>query len=1047
MITRTVEGKRHNAIIYRAMSALVALIICISPVLTSQPVNAGPPPGSAAAAVFCPPPPPPAPAAATNLAEVTTDKFQYTPDETATINGQGYTPGSEVSITLTSPEGESTQWNVTADASGNISTSYQMANSTEGAYTIQLNDGTNTATTMFTDPTSTAILYPSSNVDTHLTKYVPLFHSTPNPNQNWKYVADPVSGSGSPATGNDGDNSVVYTGITGDSWGHNTPTTDIYQFTTLPAGYQLYTTSGSLQTPTPTSSSHTAGTWSNNNKVTMQWNSVPSGTVTTGPSVTVKTVCRENGLLADGRVQIIMSQPTAGGTQLYYYTPAQGQDMTGSWALYSVTMPNSPDGNAWTASDFTALKGGVALSEISNPLGWAGMTQMYIEVSPGVMTPVLANYNYHWDSSTNTSTTGTSTGQITLTDGTHTFNVNAQDTTGGTTPYGTSGAYLIDTKAPTLTKTIDGTTPKSGWYNAANVGTDNKLDVTLSADDTNGATPVSGVAYIVYQVGSGSSNTVNNTSTIGATGNGKSATQSTTFVISTLSGSTAINQGAVTLTHSAADVAGNVGSSPAGATQTIYIDTVNPTLVKTIEGSGPKSGWYNSSDVSDGKLDVNLNSTDATSGVGTVTYSKDGASTTVNGGGVNNFDTAFTINKQGTTTLTHSATDVAGNTYVLSTQEVKLDTVAPTLVKTINGLAPRDNTINNGWYNASDAPAGSLNLSLTSTDATSGVSNITYTKDGSSTTVNGGGAKDINTGFTLVKQGVTTLTHSATDIAGNTYVLTAQDVKLDTILPTLVKSVARTGLDQVTVTLSGADDTSGSGISNIVYRQDGGTAITVLGNGDFSKDTTFVITGAGSHALAHDITDIAGNQYVLSNQTISIIDGAGGGVGQTVPTTPQLAITLSMLGGPVQSFPVTPAGALISDASATSPDGLASITIPAGTLVLNSDSTPAYLSPDTADIRIEVAAGPESPEGYQELGSYALNPEGITFDRPITVAFNYDPAMAPENSQAIVASYDAAAGKWIDLETAGFIAADGSAVPNSVACQVTQSGLFTVFAK
>jgi len=44
-------------------------------------------------------------------------------------------------------------------------------------------------------------------------------------------------------------------------------------------GYQLYTTSGSLAAPTPTSASgQQVGQWSNNNKVVMQWNSIPSST-------------------------------------------------------------------------------------------------------------------------------------------------------------------------------------------------------------------------------------------------------------------------------------------------------------------------------------------------------------------------------------------------------------------------------------------------------------------------------------------------------------------------------------------------------------------------------------------------------------------------------------------------------------------------------------------------------------------------------------------------------------------------------------------------
>lgn len=1023
----------------------------------------------------------------------------------------------------------------------------------------------------------------------------------------------------------------------------------------------------------------------------MTWNSVTDpGGAGSGATVQVVVTAKATNALPGDEINILLMSPTK-PNQVITYTPDEGSQLSNDYEQYTITLTSDPNGNDWKLATINNLQAGIALKN-AGILHSVRATQMYLVVTPGTSgASGVKGYNYYWDTQPPTTFTSGTTVYSFLVDGAHDFYVNAEDNAGNTSAFGTSGQYLIDTQSPTLTKLVDGLAAKNGWYNLQDVGTDNQLEITLTADDSNGATPVSGIDYIIYQVGSNPTVTDSNSDTSGAIGNGKSATQTTTFVIQTLSGSTAINQGEVTLSHSTADVAGNTYTLP---TQTLLIDTVNPELDKTLIGITGNKGWYTSNvlavltanddptpsilpwpvdysgvdyvqysvngasttetntnwinsnsktrlmitsfgitqdgrntvtheaydvagnssadnpasdaspqvvkiDTTDPTLnktlsgtlgnygwytsdvDVTLTAADATSGVDYIQYQtglldpvQTATATPVDWDqGPATFSTDFTLNTQGRNIITHSATDVAGNTgsspegliqtvkidsvepelykmlrsttgengwytsdvdFVLhatdynsnplvvdysgvdniayqvdsngwvtsnapilidqgllawgatgtvsgdgvhtlyheandvagnnsnytgpeytglfgtrvgDSQVIKIDATAPTLAKTINGAAPRDSSVNNGWYNASDAPGGTLAVALNASDATSGVQTITYSQDsGTPTTVANPtpGSNTFSTTFDITKQGTTSLTHSTKDMAGNTYVLTAQDVKLDTIFPTLVKSLARTGLDQVTVTLVGADDISGSGIDNIVYSADGGTAVTVLGAGAYSKDTTFVITGTGAHALTHDITDIAGNQFVLAAQTVSI--GATSSAGLNVPTTPVLTLTFSLQNGSIVSVPVTPSGTLISDANITSPDGLLTINIPAGTTVLNSDGTPTYLN-DDPDIISIASSGTNTPEGYQVLSSFDLMPQGVTFDSPVTLAVNYGPEGLPEGTQPVMVAFNEATGEWVELETAGYIAADGSEPSNTAAARVNSFTHFAIVAK
>ena len=89
---------------------------------------------------------------AEGTATIWTDKTDYSPEETVTIFGSGFLANAEVTVTVTRPDGNVNPpaWTVTSDESSNFETAY-LLDGILGTYTVVATDGTNTATTTFTD--------------------------------------------------------------------------------------------------------------------------------------------------------------------------------------------------------------------------------------------------------------------------------------------------------------------------------------------------------------------------------------------------------------------------------------------------------------------------------------------------------------------------------------------------------------------------------------------------------------------------------------------------------------------------------------------------------------------------------------------------------------------------------------------------------------------------------------------------------------------------------------------------------------------------------
>ncbi|GAI59964.1 unnamed protein product [marine sediment metagenome] len=115
---------------------------------------------------------------------------------------------------------------------------------------------------------------------------------------------------------------------------------------------------------------------------------------------------------------------------------------------------------------------------------------------------------------------------------------------------------------------------------------------------------------------------------------------------------------------------------------------------------------------------------------------------------------------------------------------------------------------------------------------------------------------------------------------------------------------------------------------------------------------------------------------------------------------------------PKMNVPVDPVTGAVTSTTTLSADG-ATLTIPEGTIVKDEEgnilSTPIFMlhTPTTA-------------ESVGAIAAFEFGPGGITFEPPIDLVIEYDPADIPEGfseSDLVIRMWDDTASEWIDLET------------------------------
>ncbi|MCG5462385.1 plastocyanin/azurin family copper-binding protein [Micromonospora sp. MED01] len=272
----------------------------------------------------------------------------------------------------------------------------------------------------------------------------------------------------------------------------------------------------------------------------------------------------------------------------------------------------------------------------------------------------------------------------------------------------TEGGGGGDTTAPTVTAVVSGDQDQDGNYLGA-------ATVTVTATDAD-----SGVQTVEYQVDDTSF--LPYTEPVRVTAIGDHAVQ-----------------------FRATDQAGNtsaVGSVAFRIVEPGEEDTTAPVVTAALAGDRDGDGNYI------GTATATLAATDSGSGVATIEYSLDGAAFTA-------YTNPIVVNTAGMHMLHYRATDVAGNTSAEQMSHFTVvepqaeDTTPPTVAATVAGDRNDD-----GGY------VGGATVTVTATDAESGVAKIEYALDA-------GGWTAYTAPVAVRAPGAHTVKYRATDTAGN----------------------------------------------------------------------------------------------------------------------------------------------------------------------------------------------------------------------------------------------------------------------------------------
>ncbi len=523
-----------------------------------------------------------------------------------------------------------------------------------------------------------------------------------------------------------------------------------------------------------------------------------------------------NGWYTSSSVSITLtaSDATSGVTSTFY-TIDSGSQQTYTGSAFSVTGEGTHHITFWSVDvagnteatesdsfkiDSVKPKTTDSLSGTQGSNGWYTSTSVSVTLSASDATSGVANTYYTIDGGSQQTYTGNA---FTVSgNGIHHITFFSLDNAGNTEVTETD-SVKIDTGNPKTTDSPSGTPGSNGWY------TSSSESVTLTASDA-----ISGVANTYYTIDGGSQQTY--------TGSAFSVT----------------DEGTHHITFWSVDVAGNTEATD---TDSFKIDSVKPKTTDSLSGTQGSNGWYTSTSVS-----VTLSASDATSGVAHTYYTIDGGSQQTYTG------SAFSVSGDGTHHITFWSVDAAGNAEAVESDSVKIDTGNSKTSDSLSGTPG-----SNGWY-----ISPSLSVTLTASDATSGIANTYSTIDS--------GSQQTYTGsvFTVSGNGTHHITFWSVDVAGNTEAAESDNFKIDNVKPKTTDSLSGTQgsngwytSNSVSVTLSASDATSG--VANTYYTIDGGSQQTYTGS-------AFSVSGNGTHNITFFSVDNAGNTEVTETDSVKI---------------------------------------------------------------------------------------------------------------------------------------------------------------------------------
>ncbi|MEV6601115.1 copper-binding protein [Actinoplanes sp. NPDC051346] len=277
-------------------------------------------------------------------------------------------------------------------------------------------------------------------------------------------------------------------------------------------------------------------------------------------------------------------------------------------------------------------------------------------------------------------------------------------------------------------------------------------------------------------------------------------------------------------------------------------DTTAPTVAAEVAGQRNPSGEYL------GRATVTVAASDTGSGVDRVEYRLDDA-------GFTPYTRPLEIEAIGDHVVRYRATDRAGNVSETGSVSFRVverppqDTTPPTVSAQISGS--RDPS---GNY------LGTATVTITATDAGSGVSGVEYK-------LHGGAFVAYTTPLVIDAVGTHMVHFRATDAAGNTsaeqmvgFTIVTPPVD-DTTPPQTSASV--TGerdtsgayLGRATVTIAATD--TGSGVATVQYALDAGPWTTY--------GTPVVVSATGAHTVRYRATDVSGNSASEKTVTFTVV--------------------------------------------------------------------------------------------------------------------------------------------------------------------------------
>ncbi|MFY9914521.1 MAG: Ig-like domain-containing protein, partial [Nocardioidaceae bacterium] len=488
-------------------------------------------------------------------------------------------------------------------------------------------------------------------------------------------------------------------------------------------------------------------------------------------------------------------------------------------------------------SDQTKPVTTASVSPTPNGAGWNNAAVTVTLTATDTGGSGVKNITYSVDGAAGVVVAGASTSFTESSDGTHTITYYARDF-----------ATNVET-TKSLTVKIDTAAPDAPTFTSisADTGASSTDQVTKTTAQTLSGTAEPGSTVIVKRG-------TTTMSTVTANASGIFTTTSLNLVA-----------GVNSFTATSTDSAGNV--SAVSATFPVTLDTSVPAK-PVLTGISNDTGVSTTDEITNVATQVVSGTAEAGSEVTvkqTVPSTATLGTSSTDGSGAFTFAMDFTPNQA--TTITATATDLAGNISTASTGlVVKVDQIAPTT--TVNSITPAPNAA--GWNRATTA------VVIGQTDAGTGGTDKLYTR------LNAAAFTSVTTAtksvsVTTAVQGDNTVAYYAVDKAGNVGDSGSVVVKMDSVAP--AKPVI-TGISNDTgtsstdrITNAAAQTLSGTAEANstvMVIR--GGATIatgTASGTGSYAIPITLV---EGVNSLTVKATDVADNVSAASTALTVTLD-------------------------------------------------------------------------------------------------------------------------------------------------------------------------------